>query len=278
MNTIIKGINMASHAIHHSIFTSLLLLIMAATVTTGCSSSEDEETNGTLQQSNAFFTAADKSVTSNWVIDFHNNDAKPSWTAIDHSESESSMIVVVKLQNELMPYSTDEDSMAVFFDGECHAVAPRDVENGNVYFVLNIYGKATEETPSLTLYYYSGGLHCLFTLEHKYALYFLNEITLGTTDDYVPYLMYGSSKYPETRLLCVNNDNEDATDSDDTVAAFVGDECRGVGKAGEYFSVYLKNEEETVQIRYYSNKKKGIYNSLNNIKLVDITTEYNIIF
>ena len=43
------------------------------------------------------------------------------------------------------------------------------------------------------------------------------------------------------------------------IGAFVGDECRGVGRAGQPFTVFCTSPEESFQLRYYSETRAGVY-------------------
>ena len=45
----------------------------------------------------------------------------------------------------------------------------------------------------------------------------------------------------------------------DCVAVFVGNECRGVGTVEKPFTVFRTDENETLQLRYYSAQKGGVY-------------------
>ena len=53
----------------------------------------------------------------------------------------------------------------------------------------------------------------------------------------------------------------------DIVAAFVGSECRGVGTAGKSFTVFRISADETIQLRYYSTEKTGVYRFLQTVSL-----------
>lgn len=250
----------------------------ALTLVWGCTS--DDDSGNEVSQYKATFTSVQEA--PDWSVDFYSNDPKPSWTPIDNSEFESSMVIVAKLQKELVPFSTDDDVMAVFINNSCHTIAPRniDIYNGeNIYFVLNVYGTPTDNTSGVTLSYYSGGLHQLFTVSQE-NMVFLNEFTIGTDKDFIPHMLYGTSKYPIINHIFVETpDNPPFNVSDDDiVAVFVGNECRGVNKVGNPITVYRYNADEQVYVRYYSSEKQGIYTSPQTVKPVSSATDYIINF
>ena len=83
--------------------------------------------------------------------------------------------MMLKLQQELVPFSTDDDVIAVFVDGECRTVSPRQLtDDGDVYFVLNVRGSVSEEASEFRISYYSGALHQIFTLAQS-DKHFINE-------------------------------------------------------------------------------------------------------
>ena len=249
----------------------------ALTLMWGCTSDGDTD----IDQNKATFTSVQTA--PEWSVDFHSNDPQPSWTAIDNSEFEGSMVIVAKLQPELVPFSTDNDRMAAFVNGVCHTVSPRNIDpysGENIYFVLNVYGTPSSEgSNEFQLSYYSGGLHQVFSLTQKDKV-FLNEFTIGADQDFIPMLLYGTTKYPIINHIALRiPDNPPFTVSDDDiVAAFVGNECRGVGKYNRVIAVYRYNDDEQVYLRYYSSEKKGVYTSPNTIKPTGAYTDYIINF
>jgi len=107
----------------------------------------------------------------------------------------------------------------------------------------------------------------MFTLEGKES--FATEITYGYDVDFVPPLILGVSKYPVKNHLTVELPAiiPFAAADDDRVAAFVGNDCRGTGVVGESFPVFRTTENETLQLRYYSAQKGGIYSMTQPVSL-----------
>ena len=230
-----------------------IMMLMAALIICGCSSDKDENN----AENYTFFNGEYPT----WNVDLTYNDPYPSWTAPDPTKFESSMFIMVKLQEELVPYSNDDDLMTVFINGECRAKpAIRNVDqNGNIYFVLKIRGNSIDRDVIFSLTYFSGGLHHIFTLNGQET--FATEITYGYDEDFVPPLLLGSSKYPVQNCLTVNipDTSPFMTSEGDLIGAFVGNECRGTGTAGEPFTVYRKSADEPLNLRYYSILQGGVY-------------------
>ena len=230
-----------------------IIMLMAALALVGCSSDDDDNSSRPF----TFVEAAQPS----WSVDLVGNDVAPSWLAPDPTLFESSMFIMVKLQDELVPYSTDDDLMTVFINGDCRTVpSKRNVDqSGNIYFVLKIRGNGNDRDVLFALSYYSAGLHRIFTLEGQQT--FATEVTYGYAEDFVPPLLSGCTKYPVQNTLTVNLPAKapfTAADGD-CVAVFVGNECRGVGTVGKPFTVFRTAENETLQLRYYSAQKGGVY-------------------
>ena len=232
-----------------------IMLMAALTLVGGCSSDSDDKESST-------FVASE---TPNWKVDWTGNEAPPSWSAPDPSLFETSMIVMVKLQEELMPYCTDADVMAVFINGECRAISKPDGDEKGIYFINHVHGNNEDRYVEFTLSYYCASLRQMFTLsgDGTYQAW----KNLGTETDLIVPLLKGSKKYPVQTLLTVGFPVEKPFEvsPNDLIAAFVGNECRGVCKPGEILTVYSSQTGETIQLRYYSAQKQGIYTSPENI-------------
>lgn len=219
-----------------------------------CSSSDDE-----APKTYSFEAASGRPA---WSVNLTGSDADPQWQDIDRSLYESWMYVTVKLQDELAAYATPDDRMVVFIGDEQRTTPaePSDrYDDGSVYFVLTIGGNSTDREVNIRLCYWCAQLHQLFTIEEQST--FTPELPYGNKADYVPPLLKGSRKYPVQQQLTVSlPDNAPFTATDgDVVAAFVGSECRGVGTVGLPFTVFRTSDGETVQLRYYSQQKAGVY-------------------
>ena len=241
----------------------ILMIAMAALTLWGCSSSDDEGNEG---GGAATFQASSR---PNWMVDMFDDQEAPQWTSPDPAMYENKMIVLMRLQEELVPYSTDDDQLAVFVGDECRAFSRRSGTDQEVYFVINLHGNNTNVSEFFTMKYYSGGLHQLFTVSGMER--FLNEVNVGLDREFAPMLMNGSTKYPVKTKVTLNPTNPDKLESmvseNDRVAVFVSDECRGVGKLGEAFTVFSFSNEEKGQLRYYNQKQEGIFTVIQPIAL-----------
>ena len=240
-----------------------LLLTTVLTLLWGCSSGDDEtSSNGST------FVGSGKPA---WSVDLTGNEEAPSWLAPDPTKFESSMFIMVKLQEELVPYSTNEDRLTVFIGDECRAVPaePNKDDEGNVFFVLKIRGNSSDRAVSFTLCYYCALLHQIFDLEGQET--FVSELTYGVDEDFVPPLLEGCKKYPANQLVKVNRPANlpFAQAEGDMIGAFVGNECRGVGRADQPFTVFCTSHEESFQLRYYSETRAGVYSFHQNFKVSD---------
>lgn len=230
----------------------IIMLTAVLTMAWACSSdSDDTPTNYTFEQA----------AMPMWSVDLTGSDNAPAWTAPDPSLFESSMFIMVKLQDELAAYSTDGDLMAVFIGDECRTVpAIRNVDkNGGIYFVLKIRGNSTERDVNFALRYYCAQLRRVFTLQGTEK--FATERTYGFDEDFVPPLLLGCTKYPVQQTLTVQlpSTTPFIPGESDIVAVFAGSECRGVGVAGQPFTVFRTTDGETLDVRYYSAKQVGVY-------------------
>ena len=227
---------------------SLVAAIVLTTVACSSDSSSDEVN----------YTFVSKTEKPNWQVDLSGNEALPTWQ--DPAQSENYMYLTVKLQDELVPYSTNDDRMATFRDDECCSIVshPSKHDDGSIYFVLKIHGNTTK-IDLLTLKYYSGGLHQIFSMNREIP--FIADYSFGGDEyDLIPPLITGCKKYPvyteyDTAKLQLP---AEATD-DDLIGAFVGSECRGVCKPGNTLTILGLLDGEQAELRYYNAAKGGIY-------------------
>ena len=239
------------------------MLLTVLTMLWGCSSDSDD---GNKLEGSSFAPV----VKPSWTIDMMASDPVPTWQAPDPSKYESSMFIMVCLEEQLARYASDDDKMTVLIGDECRAKpAPlHKDDSGKCYFVLKIDGNSTDRDVSFSLCYYAAKIHHLFKLSSTQT--FASDITYGIDEDFIPQLTKGSSKYPVQGDLTVKvPDTVPFTPSDDDfVAVFVGDDCRGVGTVGQPFTVFLTSASETPQVRYYSAQKGGVYTLKQSLTIV----------
>lgn len=239
------------------------MLIAALTMMWGCSTADEDsilDKGGLFSTEEKFSVLADVERPS-WEVDLMGTDDAPEWKQLNLSMYESKMYITVKLQDELVAGSTDDDEMAVFISGERRTQpVMRNVDgDGNVYFVLTIRGSNVDRGVTFALCYYSSGLHRMFTLEGEQT--FAPELSYGVSEDFEPPLLLGCDKYPIQSSVAVTlpANTPFVPDDNDMIAVFKGDECRGVGCLGNVFTVFRTSADEDLQFRYYSVDKRSVY-------------------
>ena len=93
-------------------------------------------------------------------------DERPSWTAPSAGDSQFDgipMSVQIGLQEELLPYLSDNDLMCAMIGGGVRAVTNPHETGGQYYFPLSVVGSNGEGY--VTLKYDCDRLHRIFTLE-----------------------------------------------------------------------------------------------------------------
>ncbi|MCD8386075.1 MAG: hypothetical protein LUD17_04190, partial [Bacteroidales bacterium] len=149
-----------------------------------------------------------------------------------------------------------------FVGDECRGIGSR---NSDGSYSINVLGFEDEEA-LITFRYYSAELATVFSSRN--SVEFSTEYSYGgagyaATPDFTM-----SGKYPVLMTAVVSVDNSTIQPSgDDQVAAFVGDECRGVGSlyavdgSTYIFQLYVYglSEDETVTLYYYSAKTGTLY-------------------
>ncbi len=236
-------------------------MFMAAVLTMswGCASNDDDDNkgNGGLTGTSTF----QASQQPQWQVDMSDSQERPQWAAPDPSKYENKMIVMLRLQDELVPFSTDDDLMAVLAGDECRALSDRGGNAQKVYFVINVHGNSSESGDNFRLCYYSGGLKQLFVLDTPQNTFF-NERNVGIDNDFSPPLLDGATKYAVKTKVTVSfplTNGDPILTENDQLAVFVDGECRGVGKAGQPFTVFTNSAGERGELRYYSQKRGGIF-------------------
>ena len=193
-----------------------------------------------------------------WQIDWSYNQARPDWQEPQASAFSDFAVMIVTVEEALQPYATADDLMAIFVGDELRGLArPLVMGDGRTdatRFLLKAYSnEGYGDQVVVAIKYYNAQLQQLFTLSESMTLD--ENSQLGITDDFVPPFTLGSAKYPVATTLDVADILAGVTPAEgDVVAAFVGDECRGLWTApgdGSGLSVYLTSEDEDVVVKYY---------------------------
>ena len=223
--------------------------------------SDDDDNNSTPSEvDNANFIAT--SAPPNWQVDWTWNDPVPDWQNPDPALYESQMYVVLRLDDRYLPYSSDDDRIALFKNDECRGVAKRSVNgfDSSVRFFIMVWGDNSQMEQRMTIKYYCAKLNHIFTIPGFHG--FDPDVVVGDTWDIFVLFGEGSSKYCVYRdLPVVIPDDAPFTPSpNDLIGAFVGEECRGLSHPGELLDVCgLIDVDETFYLRYYSSERAGVY-------------------
>ena len=228
-----------------------------------CSSDSDDH----LADDSIFRATFAKAEKPSWTIDWSSNDKTPDWQDPASTSFECSMDLLVKLEEQYLPYSTDNDMMAIFYGDECRGVSYRNVmENGGVTYLLHAKGSSEEIGEPMTLYYYCDQLH-LITSPLWRPFFTPNNLTFDAHQLTLT-LQDGNAKYPYSTTVLIKSSKElpFVMTTNDEWGIFVGDECIGVGKPaytqdseGWQLVAYCRDFSKQAQLRYYSADKGGIY-------------------
>jgi len=231
-----------------------MFALLASLVLGACSSDDDDN-------SNVAFTETTVIEAPVWKIDWSNNQERPNWTDPNASAYENWTILKVQLEETLKAYASDGDLLALFVNGEMRGLATPAVPVGSEQaatgkFLLKVYGNETGPgTVNMSLQYYSSTLKHLFALTADINLD--SDETTGIDEDFIPKFTLGPSKYPVVMAFDGKATLAKAgikAAKGDCLAAFVGDECRGVcASPAENLTwvVYGRQEGESLTVKYY---------------------------
>ena len=254
------------------LFINTVIMLAALTFLWGCKSDDDDKIVDPDPPTTEWVAVSEK---PNWNVDWTANDAKPNWEEPDASLYEHWMIIVLRMEDEIEPYVSEDDPLAVFIDGELRGLSlvainlvTPDSKFYGIYYILKVYGnQEAGQKVKFTAKYYSNKLKQLFTIEGEDT--FVHEGVMGTSEDdlILPFLS-GSTKYPVTMNLQVQFEQNDtdpiSPSADDMVAVFVGDECRGCTTLGNTvpqqvnITVRGRVADEAATLRYYSARKNAV--------------------
>ena len=234
----------------------LAIVLLTSLVLGACSSDDDNDSK------NAGYTETSLSEAPVWQIDWNNNQERPDWSEPDGSIYENWTILKVQIEEELQPFVSEKDMMALFINDELRGLATPAVivgsdQSSNTTFLIKAYGNETEtERVNISLTYYNETLKHIFTLSDSITLD--SDESIGIDEDYIPEFTYGSSKYPAMKTVGVENilTKVGLTPTEgNTMGAFVGEECRGTvtlsASGSTTLVIYGRNDGESVTLKYY---------------------------
>lgn len=200
-----------------------------------------------------------------WKIDMDQNQPMPSYTLPDANIMPSSMTAVLQLTPFLETYLGEDDKMLAFIGNECRGEGVLKIVEGKKLFYVMIKAPATETGKVSFLYYnqknraaYQTGADVAFEIDGVYGNIESPVLPDFEKDGKYPKQMKATLKLPD--IL------PGVWSKEDVVAAFVGNECRGVGMLMEDGSYVMeirgsKADAEKIRFKYYNASNKNIYKS-----------------
>lgn len=204
-----------------------------------------------------------------WQIDWSYNQGRPDWQEPAAGNFENWTVMIVKIEEALLPHVSADDMLAIFVDDEIRGLSKPAVvvSTGTVdatQFLLKAYSnESMGDRVTLTMKYYNARLGQVFSLSETITLD--EDDLLGFEEDFIAPFTLGSPKYPVTKNLSVASVLAEAgiTPAEgDIMGAFVGDECRGVASTANgqlsSLTVYLHDADEAIVLKYYDAAGKRI--------------------
>ncbi len=248
----------------------LSIVLLASLVWGACSSDDGSE--------NAAYTVTALSEAPNWQMDWNNGQERPDWVAPDEAIYENWTILMVRIEEALRPFVSEDDMMALFVDGELRGLAkPAASLDGaqadDATFVMKAYGnEGGTEKVNVALKFYCHNLRHVFTLSEDIVM--SSDESTGTDEDFIPEFTRGSAKYPAVKEVSVWGILAKAgvaPVAGNMVGAFVGDECRGtvtLAPSGHTaLLIYGRHTGEWVTLKYYDAAKGVLYTIANAVNI-----------
>ena len=208
------------------------------------------------------YTVAPAAEAPQWQVDWSYNQERPDWQEPDAGAFENWTVMLVKIEEALLPYVSEDDLLAIFVGGELRGLASPsvDVSTDEVdasQFLLKVYGNENlGDELDLIMQYYNARAEQLFTLSETMTID--DDVLYGFDEDFIPPFTQGSPKYPMMTTINVAPTIASAgitPTEGDMAAIFVGDECRGVATMtdGQWSAVDVYQHEagEAVVLKYY---------------------------
>lgn len=257
-----------------------MLMLLAGLMLGACHGDDyASEYNGT--GTNTAYTETPQSEAPQWQVDWSYNQERPNWQGPDASLFSTWTFVMVQIEDALKPYVSNDDMMAIFADEYMCGLARPAISVGgsdkvNTRFLMKI-GNADTGPGSYTvrLQYYCKKLNHIFTLSEKVNMD--TDLTLGIDEEYVPEFTLGSAKYPVVKTVTAESILASVgitPQRNGIMAAFVGDECRGVTQfvadpnlRSTELTIYGRTAGESVTLKYYDAVKRVVYTFADPVKM-----------
>lgn len=200
-----------------------------------------------------------------WKIDMDMNQDAPVYSLPDANIMPASMTAVLQLTPFLETYLNAGDKMLAYIGNECRGEGVLKTVEGKKLFYIMIKAPSTE-TGKISFLYYSKNNHAVYQTAPDVA--FEVDRIYGNVEAPVFPDFEQAGKYPNYMQVTVQLPEELPGEwrQDDVVAAFVGNECRGVGQlvGDRLYTMEVrgtKNGAEKLYFKYYNASNKNIYKS-----------------
>lgn len=242
-------------------------LLLASLTLGACSSDSDSENNANSVQ----YTMTSQPQAPDWNMDWSYNQEAPGWAEPSAGLYDSFSVMLVKLEDELQPYASDSDLMALFVGEELRGLASPAIDMsgedmGKNYFLMKVYSnEADNERTEITMKYYNSRLKHIFS--RTASVLNIENNVLGISEDFIPQFTLGSSKYPVITKLALSDlpvaQAGITPTAGDVVAAFVGEECRGVfhllTSQPAPMTIYSREVGEKITLKYFDAINKRLF-------------------
>lgn len=186
---------------------------------------------------------------------------------------ENSMTAVVRIPDELQAYANPEDKLAAFIGEECCGVGKLIKPNDNPMYEM-VIKSIDDPAAKVNFRYYSATNTYLYQTETP--IDFKAESAYGTETDPQTISISMSGKYPlkMTAVIALPSNITPYYQPNDKLAAFVGNDCRGIGKMikNEYGQVTFSMEiigsntpDQIVHFKYYNTRNSYMYEDATNV-------------
>lgn len=191
------------------------------------------------------------------------------------------MNAVIALPDDFASTPQTSDIIGAFAGSECRGTGTATVNDGKAFYSLEIRGTG-EATQHIDFRYYAATDRKMYNC--AVSVPFEADGKYGTEADPLVLPSFLEGKYPLTMSVAVKLPENIAGYmlEQDKLAAFVGSECRGIGKItsnrkGEIIYtmdvIGSDNETEIIHFRYYSVKSSYLYEDATDV-VFDATSQY----
>ena len=194
--------------------------------------------------------------------------APTDWVKPDMNIYSASMTAVVRMSDYIQPSIGANDQFAAFIGTECRGVGQQITSAaGETVYLIQVKGDPSE-TNAVTFRYYCDATKELFYTTDEVA--FESDAQLGNVETPQAMTWKSESDLPYYMDFDVTMDLSAFTlepvTANDQVAAFVGDECRGLAMAtdeeGNYvfrLRAWARTADESFTLKYYSSELENVY-------------------